>query len=87
MQNILETHNEKTAITTQRKQLNSHNRYWEQLNLSQQFSVYILGQFGYILTSIRYIDNTVLALLTSDNKIATINVEGTINIKSESLYH
>ncbi|TPH15103.1 hypothetical protein [Litorilituus lipolyticus] len=50
------------------------------LNLSQQFSVCSLGQFGYILSYVRTINNKNLAILKLDNKIATINEEGAINI-------
>jgi len=87
MQNILENHNDTTVITAQRKSLNSHKPLWEQLNLCQQFSVSSLGQFGYILTSVSFVNDTVLAVLKLENKIATINAEGAINIKSTPFYH
>ncbi len=56
------------------------NSLWDKLNLSQQFSVCSLGQFGYILTYVRMINNRPLAVLKLDKKIATINDEGLINV-------
>jgi len=54
---------------------------WDKLTLSQQFSVSSLGQFGYTLAFIRFINGNSFAVLKLANKIATINVEGLINIK------
>jgi hypothetical protein len=59
---------------------------WEELNLSQQFSVCSLGQFGYILTYVRHLNETTLAILKSDNKIATINEAGDINVSPSILF-
>ncbi|TYK64262.1 hypothetical protein [Colwellia echini] len=63
--------------------LNSHNsnndNLWDQLNLNQQFSVCSLGEFGYMLTSIRAIAGHRLAILTKNNKVATVNSTGVIN--------
>ncbi len=86
MQNISETHS-KSATTAQNTLTNSHDALWEQLNLCQQYSVSSLGQFGYILTSVSHVNNTTLAVLTLENKVATINIEGSINIKSVPVYH
>ena len=53
---------------------------WDKLNLSQQFAVCSLGQFGYMLTYVRQINDKALAILTLDDKVATINEEGLINV-------
>jgi len=59
---------------------NTLDSLWAKLNLSQQFSVCSLGQFGYILSYVRNVNGKKLAILKLDNKIATINEEGSINI-------
>lgn len=53
---------------------------WDKLNFSQQYSVCSLGQFGYLLTYVRYINNKAIAVLTANNKVATIDPEGLINV-------
>ncbi|RHW78051.1 hypothetical protein D1094_02365 [Colwellia sp. RSH04] len=58
----------------------SQDSLWEKLNLSQKFSTCSLGQFGYTLSFVRNFNNKMLAILTLENKIATINEEGIINI-------
>ena len=69
------------SITIERrKKLSDQSKLWEKLNLSQKYSVSCLGQFGYILMYVRYLDEKTLAILKSDNKIATINELGVINI-------
>ena len=61
---------------------NKQDTLWEQLTSSQQHSVMSLSQFGYILTNVRAIQNSVFAILKVDNKTATINDKGVIHIKS-----
>lgn len=62
------------------KKIPSLNSLWDQLNLSQQYAVCSLGQFGYMLNHVRTFGEATLAILTLDNKVATINEAGTINI-------
>jgi len=70
-----------SAIASDRREKNyDQSTLWEQLNFSQQFSACSLSQFGYILTYVRYLNGSTLAILKLDNKIATINVAGDINI-------
>jgi len=53
---------------------------WDQLSFSQQYAVCSLGQFGYLLTYVRLIGNNTLAILKQNDKVATINEAGVINI-------
>ncbi|GAW95652.1 MULTISPECIES: hypothetical protein [Colwellia] len=73
-----------TAVTTfiadSREQDYSLDTLWDQLNLSQQYAVSSLGQFGYLLTYVRSLGSNTLAILKQDKKIATINQAGIINI-------
>ena len=56
---------------------------WSRLNLSQQFSAGSLSQYGYTLTFIRHLKpNENLIIMLSQNKVATINSEGEIDINS-----
>ncbi len=52
---------------------------WDQLNLSQQYSVCSLGQFGYLLSYVRSVGESTLAILKQNDKVATINEAGNIN--------
>jgi hypothetical protein len=63
-----------------RQQNDNQETLWDKLNLSQKFAVCNLGQFGYLLTYVRFIGNNTLAILKQDNKIATVNEAGVINI-------
>jgi len=57
---------------------------WSRLNLSQQFSAGSLSQYGYTLTFIRRLkSNDNLIIMLSQNKVATINNEGEIDINSD----
>ncbi len=69
-----------TDVVEQRKQDYHLEELWDKLNLSQQFSVCSLGQFGYMLSYVRQINDRSLAILTLDDKVATINEEGLINV-------
>lgn len=69
-----------TDVVEQRKQNYHLEELWDKLNLSQQFSVCSLGQFGYMLSYVRQINDRSLAILTLDDKVATINEEGLINV-------
>ncbi len=53
---------------------------WDQLNVSQQYAVCSLGQFGYSLTFVRTLGTRKLAILKLNDKVATINEGGVINI-------
>jgi hypothetical protein len=53
---------------------------WDKLNLSQQYAVCSLGQFGYLLTYVRLVGDQTLAILKQSCKVATINEAGVINI-------
>ncbi|MCJ8318897.1 MAG: hypothetical protein MJK12_04640 [Colwellia sp.] len=53
---------------------------WDELTLAQQFSISSLGQFGYTLSFIRNVNLKALAVLHLNDKTATINEEGAINI-------
>ena len=69
------------SLSKDRRQDNyDQNVLWEKLNLSQQYAVCSLGQFGYILTYVRYFNEATLAILKTENKTATINEAGDINI-------
>lgn len=72
-----------TTPINRRQVHNNQDTDWDQLTLSQQFSVSSLCQFGYMLTSIRFINNMPLAILKLAGKVATINAEGMINIKPD----
>ncbi|MBU2870718.1 hypothetical protein [Colwellia sp. E2M01] len=52
---------------------------WDKMNLSQQFAVCSLSEFGYALTSIHHIAGHSFALLKKHNKVATVNSVGVIN--------
>lgn len=67
-------------LTDNRKQNESRDSMWNKLNLSQQYSVCSLGQFGYILTYVRTLGTSTLAILKLGDKVATINQAGTINV-------
>lgn len=69
-----------TDVIEQRKADFHLEDLWDKLNLSQQFAVCSLGQFGYMLTYVRQINDKALAILTLDDKVATINEEGLINV-------
>lgn len=69
-----------TLLTDNRQQNDDQDTLWDKLNLSQQYSVCSLGQFGYILTYVRAIGNSSLAILKQNDKIATINEAGIINV-------
>ena len=70
-----------TALLADNRQQNDdHDTLWDKLNLSQQYSVCSLGQFGYNLTYVRAIGNSSLAILKQNDKIATINEAGIINV-------
>ena len=68
------------VMTDSRKQGYDNDTMWDQLNLSQQYAVCSLGQFGYLLTYVRSIAGHTLAILKQDNKVATVNAAGMINV-------
>lgn len=69
-----------TVASDRKQQHNDQNMLWGKLNLSQQYSVCSLGQFGYMLTYVRFFNRKVLAVLKLGSKTATINEAGDINI-------
>ncbi|KGJ87011.1 hypothetical protein [Colwellia psychrerythraea] len=72
-----------TFMTDSRQQDHDKDTLWDKLNFSQQYSVCTLGQFGYQLAYVRSIGDSTLAILKQDDKIATINQAGSININPE----
>jgi hypothetical protein len=70
-------------LTDNRKTNDNADTMWDRLNLSQQYAVCTLGQFGYLLTYVRSIGDTTLAILKQDGKMATINETGIINVNPE----
>ena len=70
-------------ITDSRQQEYDKDTMWDMLNFSQQYSVCTLGQFGYLLSYVRTIGDTSLAILKQGEKIATINEAGIINVNPE----
>lgn len=84
MLNNLIQNNESRSInaflTDSRQQNYDQDTLWDKLNLSQQYAVCTLGQFGYLLTYVRSFGGSTLAILKQNDKIATINEMGTINI-------
>ncbi len=84
MLNTLRQHSNFTPVTafmTDSRQLDhDKDTMWDKLNFSQQYAVCTLSQFGYLLTYVRSIGDTTLAILKQDDKIATINEAGIINV-------
>ena len=84
MFNSLIQNNDSTSedafLPDNRQQDYDKDNLWDKLNLSQQYSVCSLGQFGYLLTYVRLIGNNTLAILKQGNKVATINEAGVINV-------
>jgi hypothetical protein len=72
-----------TFLTDSREKNDNADTMWDKLNFSQQYAVCTLGQFGYLLTYVRSIGDTTLAILKQDGKIATINEAGIINVNPE----
>jgi hypothetical protein len=87
MLNTLKQHSNFTPVTAfmtdSRQQDFDKDTMWDKLNFSQQYSVCTLGQFGYQLTYVRSIGDSTLAILKQDDKIATINEAGIINVNPE----
>ncbi len=69
-----------TFLTDSRQKNDNADTMWDKLNFSQQYAVCSLGQFGYLLSYIRTVGGSSLAILKQNDKIATINESGTINI-------
>jgi len=69
-------------ITDNRRssQVTSLDAMWDELTLAQQFSISSLGQFGYTLSFVRNVNFKALAVLHLNDKTATINEDGAINI-------
>lgn len=63
-----------------RKETYTLDSMWDMLNPSQQYAVCSLGQFGYLLTYVRSFAGNSLAILKQNDKLATINAAGVINI-------
>ncbi len=73
----------RSFLTSNRQRNDNADTMWDKLNLSQQYAVCSLGQFGYLLSYVRTVSNSSLAILKQDSKIATINESGTININPQ----
>ena len=82
---LIHTHHETPVLPNaidRRHQASVQELLWDKLNLSQQYAVCSLGQFGYILTFVRAIGDHTLAILKQNDKIATINEAGIINVNA-----
>ncbi|HSG50804.1 MAG TPA: hypothetical protein VLA40_01755 [Rheinheimera sp.] len=67
-------------MTAERRQMDKDvHFFWDDLNLAQKFSVAELQRFGYDLLFVRHIADGSLAILSSGDKIAAIDVEGQID--------
>ena len=81
IQSEINQENTNSTFASDRRQSHvDQSMLWDKLNLSQQYSVCSLGQFGYILTYVRILHDKTLAILKLGNKLATINEAGDINI-------
>ncbi|PKG86195.1 hypothetical protein CXF85_00305 [Colwellia sp. 75C3] len=85
MLDTLRQNNDFTAVATfmgdSRQKNYNRDAMWDKLNLSQQYAVCSLGQFGYLLTYVRSAGDNTVAILKQDDTIATINQAGIINVK------
>lgn len=68
------------SLTDSRRQNYDQDTLWDKLNLSQQYAVCSLGQFGYLLTYVRKVGEHTLVILKQNDKVATINEAGIISI-------
>ncbi len=66
--------------TDSRQKIYDRDTMWDRLSFSQQYAVCSLGQFGYLLTYVRSVGDHTLAILKQNDKVATINEAGVINI-------
>ena len=84
MQSLLSQTTSNTPVINERRTGERPNldTMWDQLTLAQQFSLSSLGQFGYTLSFTRNVYSKVIAVLHLNDKTATINEEGVINITS-----
>lgn len=81
LNNVEQRHNPLIDIKDMTKEDGTErDSMWDKLNLSQQFAVSNLGQFGYLLTYVLTLTGSTLAVLKQNNKFATINAAGTINM-------
>ncbi len=84
MLNTQISNNDSTApiglLTDSRKKHYDRDTMWDKLSFSQQYAVCSLGQFGYLLTYVRTFGDNTLAILRQNDKVATINEAGVINI-------
>lgn len=89
MLNTQISHNDSTPanilLSDKRQQNYDQDTLWDKLNLSQQYAVCSLGQFGYLLTYVREVGNKTLAILKQGDKVATINASGNINVTPVTL--
>jgi len=65
-----------------RKQINDYSKLYEELNLIQKVMVCELGRLGYQLHYIRGRYANSIAILLCDDKIASVDRQGEININS-----
>jgi len=82
MQNSITQTTQPTSVIKDRRTTMppSLDTMWDELTLAQQFSISSLGQFGYTLNFIRHVNLKTLAILHLNEKTATINEDGVINI-------
>ena len=67
-------------INDKRQHKKNSQDMWGKLNLSQQYAVCSLGQFGYLLTYVRSLAGNTLAILKQSDKVATVNAAGILNV-------
>lgn len=67
-------------MSNERRQMDKDiHFFWDDLNLAQKFSVAELQRFGYDLLFVRHGANGSLAVLSSGEKMAAIDMEGQID--------
>lgn len=56
------------------------NHFWNELNLAQKFSAAELQRYGYELKFVRTLATGKIAVLEYDGKLASIDLEGSIDV-------
>jgi len=57
------------------------NVWYDKLTLAQKFSASKLSQYGYQLKFIRNIKGEAIAIFSCDDRLATVNITGDIDLK------
>jgi hypothetical protein len=73
-----------TQLNIERRGYGSSSRNgWNELSLPQQLAANELGQFGYHLAFVRKQDNESVAVMMVDDRVATIDEEGSVDTAPE----